>query len=792
MDRHTLDVLEFSAILVEVAQATVTAQGAALAEELLPSSSKPEVDHRQGLTDEAIALSAEGAEPSLSGVADVRDAARRAARGATLTLGELHEISRSVVVTLAAKDALAAGEMAPRLRGLLEPVDPGLAGPAGEIARCLEDDGSALRDQASRRLRQLRREVRDQRHRAAQELTRIARARTIREFLQENFITERGGRPVLAVKISARGKVPGIIHDSSGSGQTLFVEPLSVVELNNRLAEIATAEREEEERIVRELSALVGARAAEIAVLVEATGETDLVIARAIVSKRWRGIRPQVADSVRIAGARHPLLDTAMVVPVDLDLGELRALIVSGPNTGGKTVALKTIGLFALLHQAGFRVPAESAELPIFDQVLADIGDEQSIEMSLSTFSAHLRNIVDILGAAGPRSLVLLDELAAGTDPVEGSALAQALVARLAAQARLTVVTTHYPELKEWASATDGAANASTGFDAETNAPLYEITLGRPGMSQALRIAERLGLERSVVADARNRVSPDQVRLAELLNEADANVAAGAAALEAAQQREAEAALLAKKAERRQGELEREIASVRASAAEERRVSIAQAERDLEHAREELQAFREELRLARQVEARRGRSVQVATAERERDRRLGAASEHALEADRALRELDESQSLQVDFSAGDPVVALDVGLRGTITAIEAGTAEVVGSGGVRMRVPLDRLGPDLRPQPVRADEPGVRVIASALVDVSDQLDVRGTTAQEAREAVRSLLDQATLAGLRSVHVVHGRGTGVLRAAVREEIARHQLVERYEADSADGATIVHLA
>jgi DNA mismatch repair protein MutS2 len=791
VDRHTLDVLEFPAILVEVAQATVTPHGAGLAEELLPSSSKPEVDHRQGLTDEAIALSAEGSEPSLSGVADVRDAARRAGRGATLTLGELHEIGGSIVVTLAAKDALAAGELAPRLRGLLEPIDPGLAGPAGEIARCLEDDGSVLRDQASPRLSQLRREVRDQKQRAAAELTRIARARTIREFLQENFITERGGRPVLAVKISARGKVPGIIHDSSGSGQTLFVEPLSVVELNNRLAEIATAEREEEERIVRELSALVGARAAEIAVLVEATGATDLAIARAIVSKRWRGIRPEVTDSVRIVGARHPLLDTAMVVPVDLDLGELRALIVSGPNTGGKTVALKTIGLFALLHQAGLRVPAESAELPIFDQVLADIGDEQSIEMSLSTFSAHLRNIVDILGAAGPRSLVLLDELAAGTDPVEGSALAQALVARLAAQARLTVVTTHYPQLKEWASATDDAANASTGFDPETNAPLYEITLGRPGMSQALRIAERLGLEGSVVADARNRVSPDQVRLAELLNEAEANVAAGAAALEAAQQREAEAALLAEKAERRQGQLEHEIAAVRASAAEERRVSITQAERELEHAREELQAFREELRLARQVEARRGGSVHVA-AESERDRRLGAASEHALEADRALRELDESQPLEVEFSAGDPVVALDVGLRGTITAIEAGTAEVIGSGGVRMRVPLNRLGPDLRPQPIRADEPGVRVIANALVDVSDQLDVRGTTAQEAREAVRSLLDQATLAGLRSVHVVHGRGTGVLRAAVREEIARHQLVERYEADSADGATIVHLA
>ncbi|MGB8004330.1 MAG: Smr/MutS family protein [Gaiellaceae bacterium] len=792
MNQHTLEVLEFSAILVEVAQATATAHGAALAKELLPSSNGPEVDRRQDLTDEAIALWAESAEPSLSGVADVRNAARRAARGATLTLAELHELSHSIVVALAAKDALAAREVAPRLHELLEPIDHGLAGPAGEIARCLEDDGSVLRDQASRLLRQLRRQLRSQKHRAAEELTRVARSRAIREFLQENFITERGGRPVLAVKASARGKVPGIIHDSSGSGQTLFVEPLSVVELNNQLAEIATAEREEEDRIVRELSALVGTRAADIVVLVEATGATDLAIARATLSRSWRGVRPKAADSVRFVGARHPLLDTATVVPVDLDLGELRALVVSGPNTGGKTVALKTIGLFALLHQAGFRLPAEGAELPVFDQVLADIGDEQSIEMSLSTFSAHLRNIVEILGSAGPRSLVLLDELAAGTDPVEGSALAQALVARLAAQARLTVVTTHYPELKEWASATDGAANASTGFDAETNAPLYEITLGRPGTSQALRIAERLGLERSVVADARNRVSPDQVRLAELLSEAEANVAAGAAALEAARQREAEAGLLAEKAERRQVELEDEIASVRASAAEERRMTVAKAERELEHARGELHAFREELRLARQLEATRAASLQVDAAERERDRRLGAASEHALEADRALQSLDELHSLQLEFSPGDPVIALDVGVRGTITTIEAGKAEVIGGGGVRLRVPLDRLGPDLRPQAARADEPGVRVIASALADVSDQLDVRGTTAQEAREAVRSLLDQAALAGLGSVHVVHGRGAGVLRAAVRDEVARHQLVERYEADSADGATVVHLA
>ena len=791
MDQHTLDILEFPAIRAQLAQVTTTAQGAALAETLLPSADEAEVGRRQDLTDEAVGLLAESAEPSLSGVFDIRGAALRAARGGALTLAELHEVRQSIDVTLAAKDTLAAVELAPRLRELLEQVDPALARPAGEVARCLEDDGSALRDQASPRLRQLRRELRNQKQRAAEELTRLARSKAIREFLQENFITERGGRPVLAVKISARGKVPGIVHDSSGSGQTLFVEPLSVVELNNRLAEVATAAREEEERIVLELSALIGGQAEPIELLVEASGAVDLVLARATVSRRWRGVRAKVGDSVRLTGARHPLLDSTTVVPIDLDLGELRALVVSGPNTGGKTVALKTIGLFALLHQTGFRLPAETVELPVFDQVLADIGDEQSIEMSLSTFSAHLRNIISILGSAGPRSLVLLDELAAGTDPVEGSALAQALVGRLAEQSRLTVVTTHYPELKEWASATDGCANASTGFDPQTYAPLYEVTLGRPGMSQALRIAERLGLESSVVADARERVSPEQVRLAELLSEAEANVAAGALALRAAQRREAEAALLAESAQRHQGELEDEIAAVRASAADERRQSIANAERELERARSELHAFREELRLARQLETRRRASADADTAERERDRRLGAATEHALAADRALHEL-ESLPLQTDFSTGDPVVALDVGVRGTITAIEAGKAEVVGASGLRLWVPLERLGPDLRPQPARADEPGIRVVASVLADVSDQLDVRGTTAQEAREAVRSLVDQAALAGLRSVHVVHGRGTGVLRAAVREEVSGHQLVERYEADSGDGATVVHLA
>jgi DNA mismatch repair protein MutS2 len=793
VNTHTLDVLEFPRILDRLIDATATTHGASLARALAPSSDPDEVARRQALTTEAIALFDESAEPSLADVVDVRAAAERAARGSSLQIHELHEIARSIKAALTAREALSSAKLSPLLCQLLEPVDPALAGVAEAVERTIEEDGSELRDNASPTLRKLRVELRKGRHRAVEELTRLARSGSIREFLQETFVTERAGRPVLAVKVSARGKVPGIVHDASSSGQTLFVEPLAIVELNNQLAEAAGAEREEVERIVRELSALVGAQADALAVLVEATGAVDLAVARAVLSRRWHGAPVEVGEAVRFLGARHPLLEEKSVVPIDLDLGELRALVLSGPNTGGKTVALKTLGLVALLHQSGFRPPAVNIELPVFDQVLADIGDEQSIEMSLSTFSGHLRNIVEILRAATGRSLVLLDELAAGTDPVEGSALAQALVERLAKQARLVVVTTHYPELKEWASGTDRVANAATGFDPDTYEPLYEVTLGRPGTSQALRMAERLGLEPGLVSDARGRVSPEQLRLAELLGEAEAGVAAAAEAREAAERREAEAGRLAEQVEIREAELASEIEAVRASAAHERQLAVAEAEHELEAAREELRAFREELRAARRREQERVTSPAADDAERERDRRLGAAAEHALRAERALHELDEPVPIQtVPLSAGDPVVAVELGVRGTITAIEQGEAEVIGAGGLRVRVPLDRLRPDAHREDTQHFEPAVRVVASARADLSDQLDVRGTTAQEAREAVRWLVDQAALAGLSSVHVVHGRGTGALRAAVRDELAGHQLVERYEADSADGATVVHLA
>jgi DNA mismatch repair protein MutS2 len=595
----------------------------------------------------------------------------------------------------------------------------------------------------------------------------------VRDALQESFLGERGGRPVLAVKASGRAKVPGIVHDASSTGQTLFVEPFAVVELGNRLAEAAAEAREEAQRILRELSTAVAGAAAALDELVEAVARIDLALACGTLSRRHRGASVEIRDAVSLVGARHPLLDPAAAVPIDLELGELHGLVISGPNAGGKTVALKTLGLAALLHQCGIRPPAERAALPVFDDVLADIGDRQSIAMSLSTFSGHIRTLVAILRSATSLSLVLLDEVAAGTDPEEGSALAQALVAHLVDQARLTVVTTHYGELKEWASADERVANAATGFDPDTYAPLYRIELGRPGTSHALRIAERLGLEQRVVADARTRVAPERLRIGELLAETEA------AERRAAEQAGAAATALGE-AERRREEAERELERARERRESARRDGRAEAERELADVNRELETLRAELRDARRLRR-----------EEDQDRALGAITDRVRDAARGLADLSGPAPFEGQLAVGDPVEAPDFGVRGTIAALRGGDAEVVGAAGQRIRIPVERL----RPSRERAPEeraPAVSVRAAARGDVSDQVDVRGLPADEAREQVRRAVDDAALAGLAEVRIVHGRGTGALRRAVREELSAHPLVAGTESEAADGATLARLS
>ena len=774
MDGEALSALELPAILDRLAAAAATDLGAAGALALAPSADADVVATRQALTAEAVTLLDGADDPPLAGVTDVTAFVERAERDGVLSPADLRAVSVSARVAVDARRVVhERRDAVPLLAAIAENIEPSLVSLAEAIDRCVEDDGSDLRDDASPELRKLRREVRNGDARLRDELSRIARSAGVRDALQESFLAERGGRPVLAVRAASRDQVPGIVHDASGSGQTVFVEPLAVVELGNRLAEAAAEAREEVERILRELSASVAARAAALRALVAAVAELDLAVACGSLSRSWRGAEVGVSDAVRLVGARHPLLDRTTAVPIDLDLGDLRVLVISGPNTGGKTVALKTLGLAALLHQCGLRPPAAEATLPVFDDVLADIGDRQSIEMSLSTFSGHVRTLVAILGSATGRSLVLLDEVAAGTDPEEGSALAQALVERLAGQARLTVVTTHYPELKEWASARDGVANAATGYDLEADAPLYRLALGRPGTSHALRISERLGLDPLVVGAARSRVAPERLRAAELVSEAEA-------AERIARERRADVEETARRVAAREAELEQELDRVRASAERARRDAVAEVERELAEARAEIAALRGEVRTARR-----------ARRDPDQDRALGAATERAARAELVLNQHKvEPLEATAPLAEGDPVEAPDVGVRGTIAAIRGDEAEVVGAAGQRVRIPVARLRPSRERTPEERT-PAVQVRAAARSDVSDQVDVRGRPAHEARLEARRLVDEAALAGLREVRVVHGRGTGVLRKAVREELARHPLVERTESDAEDGATIAFL-
>ena len=794
MREHDLELLELPAVLERLVVATASEPGATLAERLRPTADADEVRQRHERTTEAISLIEASAEPELGGATDVTEAAELAARGSTLDTRTLMQVGRTIDAGVTARRVLADHGEVPALIADMAAVDPSLLSIAEEIGRTVEEDGSDLRDSASPDLRRLRRALREGRGRLAERLRKIARDPALADYLQDDFVTERGGRPVLALRASARGRVPGIVHDSSGSGQTLFVEPLSAVDDSNRLREAEVAERDEVTRILRNLSSLVGAQERAIAALVAATATLDLALACGRLSRGWHGSIVTESHDVNLRGAHHPLLDPTTAVAIDLELGGLRALVISGPNTGGKTVALKTLGLAAVLHQCGLRPPALEAALPVFDAILVDIGDEQSIAMSLSTFSAHVRNLVGILGHATRKSLVLLDEIAAGTDPVEGAALAEALLDTLAGQARLTVTTSHYAELKEWASATEGAANAATGIDPVSHEPLYIVSLGRPGTSHALQTAERLGLPSSVVAAARGNVAPERLQVAGLVAEAES--AARKAEEErgtAAAERE-EAAAARSRAQRTAEALQVEIERVRASAAAERQTALARAEAELSEVRGDLEELRAEIRRARKLERERGRATTPAAQgkEAERDRTLGAASDRAVRAERSLSRLDEPLALSAPLAIGDPVVAAGIGVRGTIAEIVGDEATVLGRGGLRVRVPVERLLPDRHAEPT-ADSAGSAVTVRAMIqnDLPDEIDLRGRTAQEAREAVRDLIDQAALAGRVEVRVIHGRGTGAVRKAVRDELAKHPLVDGHESDSADGATVVRL-
>ncbi len=609
----------------------------------------------------------------------------------------------------------------------------------------------------------------------------------------------------MPVKAEARSRVKGIVHDASGSGATLFVEPLVVVELGNAWREAKAAEDEEIGRILDELSALVGAQATILTQTLAAMARFDLWAAKAALAGEMDGVRAETADRPEIVllGARHPGL-TGRVIPIDVRLGDgFTALVVTGPNTGGKTVTLRTLGLLALMHQAGLHVPAErGSRLPILRDVFADIGDEQSVAQSLSTFSGHLRRIVRIVEAAGPGTLVLLDELGAGTDPTEGSALAQALLDHFIRAGALVAATTHYAELKAYAHTTEGAMNAAVEFDLESLSPTYRLSIGLPGGSQAFAIAERLGLSSAIVADARSRLSESQVAFEATLaaiREAEGATAEALDRARAAEMRATEALRVAED-ERRRARRERDEA-VRAARVEAERLVD-----DLrDHVRDTRRALERETVTAPSLDA------AMAAAE-ERVDRLPVAEPTPAAPPPPPRDRP--------WRVGDRARSRSGGWEGRIAALErGGRRATLEAGGMRVSVDVDDLedalaapssdrgsaggagGAGGRASTRAGSTPGTgSATATALGlarsrTVASSLDLRGARVEEALEALDRYLDDAAVAGLERVTIVHGVGTGALRDAVRSAAAANPSVggvrpgERGE--GGDGVTVVSL-
>lgn len=777
MDERTIRILEFPKIRDRLAGKTVTAAGRERAQTLLPAVDADAI--RAGLeeTAEAMALMA-GAEIPLRGTTDIRDALQRAAIGSTLDPQDLLGIHDTLHTMRKCKGFVEARrERAPGLADLARSMGTFEALETA-IRRTVADDGS-IPDSASADLGRLRREQRTTHTRMREKLDDLLRGQYAR-MLQDPIITSRGDRYVLPIRQEFKGTFPGVLHDQSSSGATAFMEPLAVVPLGNRLRELEIEEREEIARLLRELSVRIGEASPEIRRAYEALGQIDFAVAKALLAEAMLASKPQLRDdgALKFLQARHPLL-TGDVVPIDVWLGdEFTTLVITGPNTGGKTVTLKTLGLLTLMAQAGLYLPtAEGSEATVFPQIFADIGDEQSIEQSLSTFSSHMGAIVGILKQVRGRALVLLDEIGAGTDPTEGVALARALIEHLHAREVRTVVTTHYNELKSLAYTHPGIQNASVEFDTETLRPTYRLLIGLPGRSNALVIAARLGLDPAVVEKARELLGTKAVEIDRILSDIEADRKAYEYELEQAARLRVEADTLRA---RSQGELER----LRA----ERKQILARAKEDAEamlvRARREVDAIIGRLRAAGTAP-----SVQEARASLGR---LREELEHAVD----VPQVQPGDAL-TDARPGQPVFIVSLKRTGTVLTPPDPKGEVeVEAGGMRVKVGLAGLRTAAPPrEPSSADVLPRQRDLTVAEPVPMSLSLRGDTVDEAIPKLDKYLDDAFVARLPRVTIIHGKGTGALRKAVHEFLNRHPHVKAYRlgerGEGEAGATVVEL-
>ena len=805
MDDKTLQILEYPKILERVADYASFSPTAEKAKLLRPTSDLREAARRLAETTEAIELLISHPDLTIGGARDVRQQTDLASHAGLLTPVDLLDI----------KSTLIAGRNLMRTFERLEDLYPRLAeivaqiplpvGLIDGISRAISDRGEIL-DSASPKLAVIRKDLRVVHDRLLTKMQRMISDSKITPYLQESLVTQRDGRYVLPLRAEFKGRIRAVVHDQSASGATLFVEPLSVVEMNNQYRELQLSERDEERRILADLSGRVGAFAYEINQLIDIIAQLDLTLAKAKYAEELGAIEPSLVEFpgkirsisggihhpgsvIRLFNARHPLLDSQNVVPIDVDLDpETFVLVITGPNTGGKTVTLKTVGLLALMAQSGLHIPSGSgSEISVFESIYADIGDEQSIEQSLSTFSGHITNIIRILGDADRQSLVILDELGAGTDPQEGAALARALLSHLLEHSITTLVTTHHPELKAFAHANSGVINASVEFDLESLRPTYHLTIGLPGRSNALAIANRLGMPKSIIESARGDIDPTDLRAENLLEEIHRQ-------RDLTRQARSDAEAARQEVDRLRLELVERLEKIE----DERREILDLARQE---AGAQVRDVDEQLKVLRRAMSRARQPLEAIEEIEDQVDALEETFEEPVE-----RLPLEADDLYIDrpLRLGDRVRLRSLNTKGVVTSLGEEEVEIQ-VGALRVRTRITEVEPVEKVETEVDDEISkqTKVVGESISTGSDlnhpspgiELDLRGQRVDDALDQLDRYLDASYMAGLPFVRIIHGKGTGKLRQAVREALHGHPHIRSFEPGGAneggDGVTVVKL-
>lgn len=779
MNQRVLRVLEYHKIIDKLMHHSSTMLGKELTEQLVPLTDKELVQQALAETEEGcIVYRVKGLIP-FGGIRDIRQSVKRAAVGGMLDAAELLDAADTVMAGRRLRKFLfdvAEQHPIPTLYGLAEQLFE-LRELEEDIRSCIDDHANVV-DQASPELKTIRNSIQLTQTRIRERLDSIIRRPENQKMMQEAIVTIRNERYCIPVKAEYRSVFGGIIHDQSSSGATLFIEPSVIVQLNNDLREWEVKEQREIDRILTKLTAKVGQAADVLTVGLQALAKIDFIFAKVGLANEMKAVFPHLNDEgkIRLRKAVHPLLDRSIAMPIDVRLGDdFILLLITGPNTGGKTVTLKTIGLHTLMAMSGLHIPAEEgSEISVFDQVFADIGDEQSIEQNLSTFSGHMTHMIEILEQINFRSLVLLDELGAGTDPTEGAALAQAILEFLRKRGVKTVATTHYSELKAYAYSVEEAMNASVEFDVESLRPTYRLLIGVPGRSNAFAISERLGLRKDIIEEAKSRVATENVHVDDLIRQLEINQ------LEAERdRREAEA-------------MRKELETLRAQLEKEREQFWQERDRLFERAEEEArelvnrsereaQTIMQELRKIREEEQANFKEHQLI----ELRKKLENAAPTRRE-----RRIQRKTQQRKEIRTGDSVQVLTLNQKGTV--LEIGNEEaLVQVGSMKMKVKLTNL------DKIEEKKQETRGMVTRKSDqpTALELDLRGTTIEEATYEIDRYLDNAIIAGLSQISIIHGKGTGVLRIGVQEFLRNHPQVRSFRigehGEGGSGVTIVTL-